>query len=237
VFLKEKASVKEVVLKIERIKQHFESPDFPLMISGAPYIVELIQRNFLHGLKVFSIVAFCVFGLSGLLISRSVAMVLGTLIACTNASTLNLILTHVFRIPIGPLTANLSTIVFVLTLTHMVFMTFNWQHIIEKKETSVEKASWRADNVCAFSRRMENAAMLVATPRLFTKLIQRPGDVPLGKTVWNDCFVILPFETPGALYRNLFTGETVKTIDLKGLTILYFSAVFSNFPVALMGRD
>ena len=141
VFLKDKVSFEESVLKIERIKQRFHSPDFQLKISGAPYIVELIQRNLLHDLKVFSIVAFCVFGLSGLLISRSVAMVVGTLIACTTASTLTLISSHLFHIPIGPLTANLSTIVFVLTLTHMVFMTFNWQHIIQKKETSVEKAS------------------------------------------------------------------------------------------------
>ncbi len=142
VFLKDKVSFEDSVLKIERIKQRFHSPDFQLKISGAPYIVELIQRYLLHDLKVFSIVAFCVFGLSGLLISRSVAMVVGTLIACTNASTLTLILSHALQIPIGPLTANLSTIVFVLTLTHMVFMTFNWQHIIKKKETSIEKA-WR----------------------------------------------------------------------------------------------
>jgi predicted RND superfamily exporter protein len=69
-------------------------------------------------------------------------MVLGTLIACTNAGALTLILTREFGIPIGPLTANLFTIVFVLTLTHMVFMTFNWKHILQKKETSFEK-SWR----------------------------------------------------------------------------------------------
>ena len=71
-------------------------------------------------------------------------MVLGTLIACANASALTLVLTQTFGIPIGPLTANLSTIVFVLTLTHMVFMTFNWKHIIEKREMDAEKAWWRA---------------------------------------------------------------------------------------------
>jgi hypothetical protein len=77
------------------------------MISGAPYIVELIRRNLAHDLKVFSIAAYCIIGLSGLLISRSVAMVLGTLIASTNAAAITLILTHVFGIPVGPLTANL----------------------------------------------------------------------------------------------------------------------------------
>jgi hypothetical protein len=51
------------------------------------------------------------------------------------------------RPPYRPLTANLATIVFVLTLTHMVFMTFNWRHIIQKKEVSVEKAWLKAVRV------------------------------------------------------------------------------------------
>ncbi len=146
-FFKENATAEDYVLRIEEIKRHFEAPDFQLMVSGSTYIVELIRRNLAHDLKVFSLAAYCVIGLSGLLISRSVPMVLGTLIACTNAGALTLILTHAFGIPIGPLTANLSTIVFVLTLTHMVFMTFNWQHIVRTKETAVEKAWLRAVRV------------------------------------------------------------------------------------------
>ncbi len=150
VFMKRNVSVEAGVLKIEKIRRRFESPDFPIMISGAPYIVELISRNLLHDLKTFSIAALCVFGLSGLLISRSIAMVLGTLIACTNASALTLILAHSFGIPIGLLTANLFTIVFVLTLTHMVFMTFNWRHIVREKEAGVEKAWLKAVRVTLF---------------------------------------------------------------------------------------
>ncbi|HUL31215.1 MAG TPA: MMPL family transporter [Thermodesulfobacteriota bacterium] len=142
IFVRQDSSEESAVLKIEKIKQRFDSPDFRLIMSGALYIVELIQRSLLHDLKVFTIAAFCVFGVFGLLLSRSLAMVLGTLTACTNASGLALILTHFFGIPIGPLTANLSTIVFVLTLTHMVFMTYNWKHILQDKETSVENA-WR----------------------------------------------------------------------------------------------
>ncbi len=147
VFIKRDASAEKAVLEMEKINRRFDSPDFRLIMSGAPYIIELIQRSLLHDLKVFTIAAFCVFGLFGLFLSRSLAMVTGTLIACTNASGLTLILTHFFHIPVGPLTANLSTVVFVLTLTHMVFMTFNWKHIIQKKETTVEKAWWKAVRV------------------------------------------------------------------------------------------
>jgi uncharacterized protein len=147
VFMKQDAPVETDILKIERIKEDFQSSDFHLLISGAPYIVELIRRNLMRDLRVFSVAALCVFGLSGLLISRSVPMVIGTLIACMNASAFTLILTHLFGIPVGPLTANLSTIVFVLTLTHMVFMTFNWKYIVQKEGTSNEKAWWQAVRV------------------------------------------------------------------------------------------
>ena len=71
VFIKQDASVEESVRQIEKTKQRFQSSEFQLMISGAPYIVELIRRNLLRDLKVFSVSAFCVFGLCGFLISRS----------------------------------------------------------------------------------------------------------------------------------------------------------------------
>ncbi|MGD0885015.1 MAG: malto-oligosyltrehalose synthase [Thermodesulfovibrionales bacterium] len=109
--------------------------------------------------------------------------------------------------------------------------------LFEKGEyIPLEAGGVKAENVCAFSRRAENSTVLVATPRFFTKLIQKSGKIPLGKAVWNDSVVLIPFETPGAPYRNLFTGETVKTLDLRGITVMYFSDVFSSFPVALMAR-
>ena len=72
--------------------------------------------------------------LSLLLIFRSVFILIGILVACLNASALTLILTQVLNIHVGPLTANLSTIVFVLTLTHMIFMTFNWKYLMAHGE-------------------------------------------------------------------------------------------------------
>ncbi len=142
VWVKRQASLDKAVAGIEHVVLRLNTPDFPLRISGAPYIMHLIERNLLRDLKIFSIGAFCVFGLCGLAISRSIPMVLGTLIACTIASAVTLMLTHKFAIPVGPLTANLSTIVFVLTLTHMVFMTYNFRHIIQKKEAALDEA-WR----------------------------------------------------------------------------------------------
>lgn len=207
-FMKRDASVENGVLKIEKIKQRFDTLDFPIMISGAPYIVELISRYLLRDLKVFSIVAFCVFGLSGLLISRSIAMVLGTLIACAAASALTLILTHAFGIPIGPLTANLSTIVFVLTLTHMVFMTFNWRHIIREKGASLEKAWLKAVRVTLLPSFWSMVTALLGFLSLLsvpaTPLSQLGLSGAIGTVIaFAVAYVIYPFflrmQTPGAL--------------------------------------
>ncbi len=100
----------------------------------------------------------------------------------------------------------------------------------------LEAGGEKKNHVCAFARRMENPAALVIAPRFFTTLMQNAEGLPLGREVWKDTFVIIPFEIPGAHYRNLFTGERVTTLDLNGAAILYLDAVFSNFPAALMAK-
>ena len=74
-----------------------------------------------------------ILGLTTLAIFRSLRLVLGILISCSNASLLTLIAAHCLGIRVGVLTANLAAIVFVLCLSHIVFMTFNWQEVIRRK--------------------------------------------------------------------------------------------------------
>lgn len=142
IFLKPEADAHRAVLALEDIVRRSEAPSFRLVVSGTPYIVEHIQRKLVRDLGVFSLAALLLFGLAGFLISRSVARALGYLLACSEAGLVTLILTTALKIPIGPLTANLFTIVFVLTLTHMVFMTFNWRHIVETRQAEPDEA-WR----------------------------------------------------------------------------------------------
>ncbi len=211
VWVKQHASIGKGVRGVESVANRSNAPDFSLMISGAPYIVELIQRNLLKDLKVFSIAAFCVFGLSGLAISRSLLMVLGTLIACMNASAVTLILTHAFGIPVGPLTANLSTIVFVLTLTHMVFMTFNWRHINQTEKTRGGRAWWRAVRVTLLPSFLSMiTALLGFTSLLFvpaTPLRQLGISGAMGTVIAFVCaYVIYPSflraQSPGAAVKK-----------------------------------
>src|SRR5438046_5679327 len=63
---------------------------------------------------------------------RSCRVFLGMLVTCTNAVLLTLLLQSIFGERIGILTVNLGTIVFVVALSHLVYMTFNWQTLADR---------------------------------------------------------------------------------------------------------
>ncbi|MFP4473582.1 MAG: efflux RND transporter permease subunit [Candidatus Omnitrophota bacterium] len=117
----------KVVSSIENIVQESHSSEFQLRISGLPYVVELISRYLSRDLKIFSLLTFLIFGCAIFFIFRSYNILAGTMIACLNACMWTLMITDIINIPIGLLTANLATIIVVLTLSHMVFMTYNWK--------------------------------------------------------------------------------------------------------------
>ncbi|HEY3932985.1 MAG TPA: MMPL family transporter [Gemmatimonadales bacterium] len=120
----------EVITQCERIRQRNQRPGFTVAISGVPYVTALIGRNLARDLRVFSLSAVGVFGIVLLIIFRSGWVLLGTFVACADSSAATLILNHLVRIPIGPLTANLSTMVFVMTLSPIVFLTFNHRIVL-----------------------------------------------------------------------------------------------------------
>jgi predicted RND superfamily exporter protein len=143
VILKERTG-EETIRRLEALKRRFDKPGFELNISGVPYVTELIARNLARDLRVFSLAAFCVFGVVVLVIFRSLWVLLGIFIACANASASTLIVTQALHIPIGPLTANLSTMVFVMTLSPMVFLSFNWRRIRGEREMEARNALLQA---------------------------------------------------------------------------------------------
>lgn len=139
-----KRTGEETIRRAERLKSKFDRPGFELTISGVPYVTELIARNLSQDLRVFSLAAICVFGAMLFLIFRSLWILLGALLACVDASASTLILTQGLHIPIGPLTANLSTMVFVMTLSPMVFLTFNWKRFRGEQKLEERTAVWNA---------------------------------------------------------------------------------------------
>ena len=117
---------------LESVIDSFAAPDFALEVSGVPYIIELIRRNLFRDLVVFSSAAFILFGLLVSIVYRNLHIVVGTLSACLTACAVTLSATHLLDISIGLLTANIAVIVFVLTLSHIVFLTANWKRIVEQ---------------------------------------------------------------------------------------------------------
>ena len=116
----------ELVNRIEAVVAKFNANDFRIEIAGAPYVSEMIRRNLLHDFQVFSLTAFLLFGAVMLVLFRSLKLTLGMLVTCTNAVLATLLIQAAFGKRIGVLTANLGTIVFVIALSHLVYMTFNW---------------------------------------------------------------------------------------------------------------
>ncbi len=131
------------ISQVEKMKNDFQKPGFELMISGGPYIVEMIRRNLYRDFQVFSLTALVVLSLSLLFVFHSFWITAGTIVSCIIASALALIFNQVLHIEMGFLTSNLSTIVFVLTLSHTTFLTADWKRMMEAKE-GAGHAGWKA---------------------------------------------------------------------------------------------
>ncbi len=134
----------ESIARVEALKRRFESRGFQLSISGVPYMTELIARNLARDLRVLSLAAACIFGVLLLVVFRSGWVLLGTFAACVDSGACTLLAAHLLHIPIGPLTANLSTMVFVMTLSPIVFLSFNWKRIRGEGQVGGRPAAWTA---------------------------------------------------------------------------------------------
>src|SRR5213076_2569931 len=117
---------------LERIMHELDQKNFRIHIAGPPYVVELIRRSLAHDFWYFSLAAVVLFGLTMAVMFRSGRVFLGMLATCTSAVLLTLLLQSIFGKKIGILTVNLGTIVFVVALSHLVYMTFNWQTLADR---------------------------------------------------------------------------------------------------------
>jgi predicted RND superfamily exporter protein len=142
VFLENKDPEKPIK-RIERIMYELDETDFRIHIAGPPYVVEMIRRSLAHDFWYFSLTAVVLFGLTMAAMFRSARVFLGMLATCTSAVLLTLLVQQMFGKKIGILTVNLGTIVFIVALSHLVYMTFNWQtladrtHRLEKKSPNL----------------------------------------------------------------------------------------------------
>ncbi|MBD3380303.1 MAG: MMPL family transporter [Candidatus Omnitrophica bacterium] len=126
VMLIKRAEGGQVIREIESIIRAYEKAGYTVRIAGVPYIVEMIRRNLFYDLKVFSAIACVLFGITILFMFRSLHILAGTFIAASAAASATIIAGSLAGANIGILTANIITIIFVLTLSHIVYITHNW---------------------------------------------------------------------------------------------------------------
>jgi len=165
---------RELVEMVEGVVKHHSSPSFSLRISGVPYVVELIRRHLDRDLRVFSTASLVVFGLLIALVYRSVRIVVGTLITCLGGCAVSLALLHLLEKPIGLLTANIVTIVFVLTLSHIVFLTASWRRgMVAGQDDAVAQAvrtTFTASFWCMLTTLLGFSSLLLASARPLREL-------------------------------------------------------------------
>ena len=120
------------IRKLEQIVHELDARDFRIHIAGPPYVVEMLRRSLEHDFHYFTLTAIVLFGLTMAALFRSVRLFVGMLCTCASAVLLTLLLQSLFGHKIGILTVNLGTIVFIVALSHLVYMTFNWQTLADR---------------------------------------------------------------------------------------------------------
>ena len=119
------------------LKKHSRS-DFKLGVSGVPYVGEHIRRELARELQRFSIAAFVVFGILVVILFRSVAVLVGTMVASLSAAFGTFIVRSLAGLHTDVLAPNLWTIAFVLTLSHVAYLATQWQR--KNRELGHERA-------------------------------------------------------------------------------------------------
>jgi uncharacterized protein len=131
IFMKGKHTERPIQ-KLEKIVHELDARDFRIHIAGPPYVVEMLRRSLAHDFRYFTLTAVVLFGLTMAALFRSIRLFVGMLCTCSSAVLLTLLIQSMLGHKIGILTVNLGTIVFVIALSHLVYMTFNWQTLADR---------------------------------------------------------------------------------------------------------
>jgi predicted RND superfamily exporter protein len=167
----------DLIPRLEAVWELYEAEDFALDVSGVPYVIELIRRNLFRDLVLFSSAAFLIFGTLVSVVYRDWRIVLGTICTCMTACAVTLFVAHLLDIKIGLLTANIAVIVFVLTLSHIVFMTSNWRRCCQEPDgqfadpvAAAVRITLQASFWCMLTTLLGFLSLLIATARPLREL-------------------------------------------------------------------
>src|SRR5213075_2705130 len=148
IFMKGRHTEKPIQ-RLEQIVHELNARDFRIHIAGPPYVVEMLRRSLAHDFRYFTLTAVVLFGLTMAALFRSTRLFVGMQCTCASAVLLTLLIQSMLGHKIGILTVNLGTIVFVIAMSHLVYMTFNWQtladraHRLGKESPDLAMDAWR----------------------------------------------------------------------------------------------
>src|SRR5256714_13228372 len=148
-FMESGKNPETAIRQLEKIVHELDAADFRIHIAGPPYVTEMIRRSLAHDFWYFTFAAPILFGLTMAALFRSLRIFIGMFSTCASAVLLTLLLQALLGKKIGILTVNLGTIVFVIAMSHPVYMTFNWQtladrsHRLGKESPDLAMDAWR----------------------------------------------------------------------------------------------
>jgi (1->4)-alpha-D-glucan 1-alpha-D-glucosylmutase len=89
-------------------------------------------------------------------------------------------------------------------------------------------------HVCAFARREGDDWVVIAVPRLLSRLI-KVGEFPLGEKVWGSAKLVLPSQAPKN-WVDTFTHEPINARATAKNKFLPLRQIFKSFPVTLLSN-
>ena len=92
----------------------------------------------------------------------------------------------------------------------------------------------KAKHLLAFTRECEKSELIVAVPRLCSKLFNGNGESSAIQDWWKETSLELPPSDESRTYRNVFTGEEVNLEAAGQASHLPANALFAEFPLALL---
>jgi len=132
-FVEEKY-MKGIVLQLEALQRRFSTPTYPIHISGVPFIIEKMRVMLEKDMKTFLAGAVAVSSAVLLLMFWSLFVTVGCALSALFAASMTLLLQQYMGVSVGVLTANLGAIVYVLTTSHIIFLTSNWRNDLNKNK-------------------------------------------------------------------------------------------------------
>jgi len=112
---------------IDRVLTKHSRSGFELSASGVPYVAEHIRRQLTSELQRFSMAAFVAFAILTTILFRSFAILLGTMVASFSAAFATFLGRSLVGMRTDILAPNLWTIAFVLTLSHVAYLSVQWR--------------------------------------------------------------------------------------------------------------